>query len=92
MGWIPGSGRSPEDGNGNPFQYSCLGNSAHRGAWQASPWGHKDTAEHTHTYIHKPTVDPPLAVCSAIDQLRQGQFDSIDFLPEIISFKSICGN
>ena len=26
-GWIPGSGRSPGDGNGNPFQYSCLENS-----------------------------------------------------------------
>ena len=26
VGWIPGSGRSPEDGNGNLFQYSCPGN------------------------------------------------------------------
>ena len=26
MGWIPGSGRSPREGNGNPFQYSCLEN------------------------------------------------------------------
>ena len=26
MGLIPGSGRSPGEGNGNPFQYSCLGN------------------------------------------------------------------
>ena len=26
MGWIPESGRSPEEGNGNPLQYSCLGN------------------------------------------------------------------
>ena len=26
MGWIPGSGRSPGEGNGYPFQYSCLGN------------------------------------------------------------------
>ena len=29
---IPGSGRSFEDGNGNPLQYSCLGNSMDRGA------------------------------------------------------------
>ena len=36
---IPGSGRSPGEGNGNPLQYSCLENSAHREAWQAiSPW------------------------------------------------------
>ena len=32
---IPGSERSPEVGNGNPFQYSCLENSMDRGAWQA---------------------------------------------------------
>ena len=32
---IPGSGRSPGEGNGNPLQYSCLENSMDRGAWQA---------------------------------------------------------
>ena len=32
---IPGSGRSPEEGNGNPRQYSCLGNPTDRGAWWA---------------------------------------------------------
>ena len=32
-GLIPGSGRSPGEGNGNPFQYSCLGNPMDRGAW-----------------------------------------------------------
>ena len=31
MGLIPGSGRSPGEGNGNPLQYSCLGNSMDRG-------------------------------------------------------------
>ena len=30
---IPASGRYPGEGNGNPLQYSCLGNSMHRGAW-----------------------------------------------------------
>ena len=35
MGSIPGSGSSPGEGNGNPFQYSCLENSMDRGAWQA---------------------------------------------------------
>ena len=34
-GLIPGSGRSPRVGNGNPLQYSCLENSMDRGAWQA---------------------------------------------------------
>ena len=32
---IPGSGRSPGEGNGNPLQYSCLGNPMDRGAWRA---------------------------------------------------------
>ena len=31
---IPGSGRSPGEGNGNPLQYSCLENPMDRGAWQ----------------------------------------------------------
>ena len=35
MGSIPGSGRSPGGGNGNPLQYSCLENPMDRGAWQA---------------------------------------------------------
>jgi len=35
MGFIPGLGRFPEGGNGNPLQYSCLGNSMDRGAWRA---------------------------------------------------------
>ena len=33
---IPGSGRSREEGNGNPLQYSCLGNHMDRGAWRAA--------------------------------------------------------
>ena len=45
LGLIPGLGRSPGEGNGNPLQYSCLENSMDRGAWWAiySPWGHKDS-------------------------------------------------
>ena len=35
MGSIPGLGRSPGEGNGNPLQYSCLENPMDRGAWQA---------------------------------------------------------
>ena len=33
-GSIPGSGRSPGGGNGNPLQHSCLENPTDRGAWQ----------------------------------------------------------
>ena len=35
VGLIPGLGRSPGEGNGNPLQYSCLGNLMDRGSWQA---------------------------------------------------------
>ena len=38
-GLIPGLGRSPEGGNGNPLQYSWLGNSMDRGAWQTTVHG-----------------------------------------------------
>ena len=36
---IPGLGRSPGEGNGNPLQYSCLESSMDRGAWQATVHG-----------------------------------------------------
>ena len=44
-GPIPGSGISPGEGSGNPFQDSCLENPMDRGAWWAtySPWGHKES-------------------------------------------------
>ena len=38
-GSIPGSGRSPGEGNGNPLQYSCLENPMDGGAWQATVHG-----------------------------------------------------
>ena len=58
---ISGSGRSPEEGNGTPLQYSCLESPMGRGAWQAtvhgatksqtwlSNWAHTHTHTHTHT-------------------------------------------
>ena len=39
VGSIPGSGRSPEEGNGNPLQYSWLGNPMDKGAWRATVSG-----------------------------------------------------
>ena len=36
VGLIPGSGRSPREGNGNPLQYSCLEKPMDRGAWRAT--------------------------------------------------------
>ena len=43
MGSVPGLGRSPGAGPGNPLQYSCLENPMDRGAWLATVlWGHKE--------------------------------------------------
>ena len=55
MGSIPGLGRSPEVGNDNPLQYSCLKNSMDRGAWCSTVHGvatESDVTEQTaHTFI-----------------------------------------
>ena len=53
-GSIPGSGRSPEEGNGNPLQYSCLENPMDREAWWAT--AHRVTKSRTrlsnsHTWL-----------------------------------------
>ena len=48
---IPGLGRSPGEGNGNPLQYSCLENPMDRGAWQAIVHGvAKSLSDSTHTH------------------------------------------
>ena len=52
---IPGSGRSPGGGNGNPLQYSCLDNSMYRGTWQAAVLG---TAGSNTTEATEHTSDP----------------------------------
>ena len=54
-GLIPGSGRSPGEGNGNSLQYSCLGKShGQRRLVDYSLWGHKEShsTEHTHGRCH----------------------------------------
>ena len=43
LGLIHGLGGSPEEGNGNPLEYSCLGNSMDRGDWWATVQGHKES-------------------------------------------------
>ena len=53
---IPGLGRSPGEGNGNPLQYFCLENSMDRGAWWATVHGVAEelgtTERLTHTAYH----------------------------------------
>ena len=56
MGSIPGLGRFPGEGNGNPLQYSCLENPMERGAWRAvvhRVTKSQDTTEATwHACVH----------------------------------------
>ena len=58
---IPGLGRSPGEGNGNPLQYSCLGNRMDRGVWWAT-WGHRVrynlVTEHVHEQDSEDLLNP----------------------------------
>ena len=59
MGLIPGSGRSSEEGNSTPLQYSCLGNLMDRGVWRAAVHGVVSLAtEKQHTDFIKFLVIP----------------------------------
>ena len=51
LGSIPGSGRSPGGGHGNPLQYSCLKNPHGQSRLAGySPWGHKESDMHLRIY------------------------------------------
>ena len=52
LGLIPGSGRFPGAGNGNPLQYSCLENSKDREAWQATVHGVAKSGTWPNTQAH----------------------------------------
>ena len=54
-GLIPGSGRSPEEGNCNPLQYSCLENSLDRGAWWATVLGIAKNQTQLSDWAHLPS-------------------------------------
>ena len=64
LGSIPGSGRSPREGNGNPLQYSCLENPMDRGAWWATVHvvarvGHNLRVNHHHPCLSGGPWDCP---------------------------------
>ena len=59
LGSIPGSGRFPGEWNGNPLQYSCLGNPNDRGAWGASSWGHRESDRPEGLNHHCPSLPSP---------------------------------
>ena len=51
-GLIPGLGSSPEERNGNPLQYSCLGNPGKRSLLGYSPWCCKESDTSDHICMH----------------------------------------
>ena len=60
LGSIPGSGRSPGEGNGNPLQYSCLENPMGRGGWWATVTGSQSrTRLSDFTFTFSSTSAPP---------------------------------
>ena len=70
LGLIPGSGRSPGGGHGNPLQYSCPENPMDRGAWRATVHGVtksrtqlKQLSTHGHLKSTLPYMSLPLCVC-----------------------------
>ena len=66
---IPGSGRSPGEENGNPLQYSCLGNPVDREAWGSTVFRVTKSQtqlklKHTHTHTHTPNPTNDVAILS----------------------------
>ena len=78
VGSIPGSGRAPGEGHGNPLQYSCLENPMDRGAWWVTvqgatkSWTQLRARVHTHTHTH--TLK--LQLRQTIMTIRQQQLSS----------------
>ena len=97
-GSIPGSGRSPGEENGNPLQYSCLGNPMDRGAWWATVhevaksqiWLSNSTTAMSYLISASQTPPPPHPVIPTRLHLRVFELIllPVHSFPQIISF---CG-
>ena len=79
MGSVPGSGRSPGRGNGNPLQYSCLENPMDRGAWRATVYGVSKS------WMQLSTAAPPCPFFSPTNRWRNWKFKD---LLEVIVIRS----
>ena len=74
VGSVPGWGRSPGGGHGNPLQYSCLENPMDRGAWQAIVHRHHRKSDMTEATWHTGTLVENYAVARV----------SLAFMPELV--------
>ena len=75
-GSIPAFRRSPGEENGNPLQYSCLENSMHRGAWQATVHGVATPTVQDHSLFSTPSL--AFIVCRLFDD---GHSDPCEMIP-----------
>ena len=84
---IPGWGRSPGEGTGNPLQYSYLENPMDRGSWRATVHGvanswtglsdqqtHIYIHTHTHTHTHTPILVAAAMVASTVTALSESKY------------------
>ena len=100
-GLIPGLGRSPREENGNPLQYSCLGNSTDKGAWWATVHGvtkesetiqgqNNNTASSEQSFLNNPYPLAPSNVSPHYIQSSLQQKNHIKiFMFLILSFSCI---
>ena len=76
-GSIPGLGRSPGEGNGNPLQYSCLEKPMDRGAWQATVHGVAKSrtrlSNFTFTFTFKRIIDHIKIISKGIEIIKKSQ-------------------
>ena len=79
LGSIPGLGRSPGEGNGNPLQYSCLENPTDRGAWQATvhavPKSRTRLSDFTFSCHRAQALEHGLSSCGTQVQLLHDMWD-----------------
>ena len=80
---IPGLGRSPGEGNGNPLQYSCLENPMDRGAWRATVHGVAKSRTQLSTHSLTQARVPPTHCSLALSTASEG-VSSLSSLPVII--------
>ena len=101
-GLIPGSGRSPGEGNGNPFQYSCLENPMYWGAWESTVTGrrvghdwvtlllfplHQEAPQFLFAFCHKSDV---ICISEVIDISPDNLDYSLCFIKPGISHDVLC--
>ena len=85
-GLIPGLGRSPGEGNGNPLQYPCLGNPTDRGTWRAAAHGATKSPTLLCMYTHTQKFQSFLNFCKNFFFFKvfsdiQAMFGRIAMLP-----------